>query len=89
MQERLDNPEKRWKFRMGDLEDRKLWDHYQLAFTEAIRETSTEYAPWYVIPAHKNWYRNWLVASILVETLEGLKMRYPQPEAGLQRVVIE
>ncbi|GIW27023.1 MAG: hypothetical protein KatS3mg070_0386 [Meiothermus sp.] len=89
LQERLDNPEKRWKFRKGDLEDRKLWDAYQEAFEVAIRETSTEYAPWYVIPANKNWYRNWLVSRILVETLEGLGMQYPQPETGLEKIVIE
>ncbi|WP_036258844.1 AMP/ADP-polyphosphate phosphotransferase [Meiothermus cerbereus] len=89
LQERLDNPEKRWKFRKGDLEDRKLWDQYQEAFEVAIRETSTEYAPWYVIPANKNWYRNWLVGSILVETLEGLRMQYPQPQIGLEKIVIE
>ncbi|GIW25627.1 AMP/ADP-polyphosphate phosphotransferase [Meiothermus sp.] len=89
LQERLDNPKKRWKFRMGDLEDRKLWDQYQEAFEDAIRETSTLYAPWYVIPANKNWYRNWLVSSILVETLEGLQMRYPEPEVGLERLTVE
>jgi PPK2 family polyphosphate:nucleotide phosphotransferase len=89
LQERLDNPEKRWKFRKGDLEDRKLWDQYQEAFEVAIGQTSTEYAPWYVIPANKNWYRNWLVGSILVETLEGLRMQYPQPQIGLEKIVIE
>ncbi len=89
LQERLDNPEKRWKFRKGDLDDRKLWEEYQKAFEEAIRETSTEYAPWYVIPANKNWYRNWLVSSILVETLESLNMQYPRPEVGLDRLIIE
>lgn len=89
LQERLDNPQKRWKFRKGDLEDRKLWDGYQEAFEVAIGETSTEYAPWYVIPANKNWYRNWLVSSLLVQTLEGLRMQYPQPEIGLEKIVIE
>lgn len=89
LQERLDNPQKRWKFRKGDLDDRKLWDDYQQAFEDAIRETSTEYAPWHVIPANKNWYRNWLVASILVETLESLGMQYPQPEVGLEKITIK
>lgn len=89
LQERLDNPEKRWKFRMGDLEDRQLWDSYQEAYEAAIRETSTEYAPWYVIPANKNWYRNWLVSHLLVETLEGLAVQYPQPEIASEKIVIE
>jgi len=89
LQERLDNPEKRWKFRKGDLEDRQLWEKYQEAFEVAIRETSTTYAPWYVIPANKNWYRNWLVSSILVETLEDLQMQHPQPEIDLGSFAIE
>jgi len=89
LQERLDNPEKRWKFRKGDLDDRKLWDDYQEAFEDAIRETSTDYAPWYVIPANKNWYRNWVVANILVETLESLQMKYPQPEVGLEKIKVK
>jgi PPK2 family polyphosphate:nucleotide phosphotransferase len=89
LQERLDNPEKRWKFRRGDLDDRKLWHKYQEAFEDAIRETSTAYAPWYVIPANKNWYRNWLVSRILVETLESLGMEYPKAEIGLEKIVVE
>lgn len=89
LQERLDNPEKRWKFRKGDLEDRALWADYMSAFEDALNETSTDEAPWYVIPANKNWYRNWLVSKIVVETLESLGMKYPEPEAGLEGIVIE
>jgi PPK2 family polyphosphate:nucleotide phosphotransferase len=84
LQERLDDPEKRWKFRKGDLEDRALWKEYMKAYEDAIRETSTDYAPWYVIPADHNWFRNWLVSKVIVETLEGLKMEFPQPEEGLE-----
>ena len=57
LQERLDNPEKSWKFRLGDLQDRKLWGDYTKAYEEAIRETSTEWAPWYVVPSDHNWSR--------------------------------
>lgn len=89
LQERLDNPEKRWKFRKGDLDDRALWDQYMQAFEDAIAETSTAYAPWYVIPANKNWYRNLMVCRIIVEALEDLKMEYPQPEEGLEGIKIE
>jgi PPK2 family polyphosphate:nucleotide phosphotransferase len=89
LQERLDDPQKRWKFRKGDLEDRALWGQYMAAFEDALRETSTEYAPWYVIPANKNWYRNLMVAQTIVEALEGLKMKYPQPEQGLEGITIE
>lgn len=89
LQERLDDPTKRWKFRKGDLEDRKLWDDYMAAFEDALSQTSTDYAPWYVIPANKNWYRNYVVSKILVETLEGLKMKYPDPEEGLEGIKIK
>lgn len=88
LQERLDDPKKRWKFRKGDLDDRKLWDDYMAAFEDALSETSTDYAPWYVIPANKNWYRNYVVSKILVEALEGLKMKYPDPEEGLEGIKI-
>lgn len=83
LQERLDDPRKRWKFRRSDLEDRERWDDYQAAYEDAIGETSTDYAPWYVIPADHNWYRNWAVSKVIVETLEGLDMKYPEPEEGL------
>lgn len=88
-QERLDNPEKRWKFRKGDLQDRALWEQYMQAFEDAIGETSTAYAPWYVIPANKNWYRNLVVCRTIVGALESLKMQYPQPEEGLEGIKIE
>ena len=58
LQERLDDPEKRWKFRLGDLDDRELWDDFTAAYEDAIRETSTDWAPWYVVPADHNWVRN-------------------------------
>ena len=77
---RLDDPSKRWKFRTGDLEERKRWDDYVGAFEEAISRTSTEHAPWYVIPADRKWYRNWAVSRILVETLEDMDPQYPPAE---------
>lgn len=89
LQERLDNPEKRWKFNSGDLAERKLWDQYMAAFAEALEKTSTAQAPWYIIPANRNWYRDLAISTILVETLEGLKMEYPTAQEGLENVVIE
>ncbi|HEY4348167.1 MAG TPA: polyphosphate kinase 2 family protein [Gaiellaceae bacterium] len=83
LQERLDNPEKRWKFRAGDLDDRARWDDFAAAYEEAISETSTECAPWYIVPADHNWVRNLAVAEILVEALEHLDPRLPQADAGL------
>jgi PPK2 family polyphosphate:nucleotide phosphotransferase len=76
-QERHDDPAKRWKFSMGDLEERRRWDDYQAAFDEALSKTSTDHAPWYVIPANRNWFRNLAVATILGDTIADLKPRYP------------
>ncbi len=88
-QERYDDPKKRWKFALGDLDERKLWDDYVEAFEEALSETSTAAAPWYVIPANRNWFRNLAVASILAETISDLKPAYP-PEPDLPaNLVIE
>lgn len=88
LQARLDDPAKRWKFRSGDLEDRALWSDYQAAYAEAIGRTSTAAAPWYLIPANRKWFRDLAVASILVHTLEGLKLRLPEVEPGLERLRI-
>jgi len=89
LQARLDEPHKRWKFHLGDLDERKLWPEYTRAYEDVLSKTSTEQAPWYIVPANRKWYRNLVVATVLVETLEGLDMSYPQPEEGLDDVVIE
>ncbi|HZB27278.1 MAG TPA: polyphosphate kinase 2 family protein [Gemmatimonadales bacterium] len=78
LQARIDNPAKRWKFQHGDLEERKLWTDYQRAYEEALSKTSTDESPWYIIPANRKWYRNYLVGSILTDTLEKLDMKYPE-----------
>jgi PPK2 family polyphosphate:nucleotide phosphotransferase len=88
-QARYDDPTRRWKFSMGDLAERKLWDKYQVAFDDAISKTSTDIAPWYVIPANRKWFRNLAVASILADTMADLKPAYP-PEPNLPKdLVIE
>jgi len=81
--------EKPWKFSMGDLDTREQWPKYMEAFEDVLRKTSTDWAPWYVVPANRKWYRNLVVGTVLVETLEGLEMRYPEPEDDLDGVVIE
>jgi PPK2 family polyphosphate:nucleotide phosphotransferase len=81
--ERIEDPRKQWKFNPGDLEERKLWNQYMAAFEEMLEKTSTTDAPWYAIPANANWYRNLMVASIIVKTLEGLKMEYPKPAEAI------
>jgi PPK2 family polyphosphate:nucleotide phosphotransferase len=89
LQARLDDPSKHWKFSLGDLAERKLWDDYTAAYEAVLSRTSTPWAPWYVVPADRKWYRNLVVASVLVETLEGLGMSYPPPEDDLTGIVIE
>ena len=86
-QARLDDPTKHWKFRRGDLEERARWGDYTAAFEEAISRTSTDVAPWYVIPADRKWYRNWAVSRILAETLQDMDPRYP-PAEDLTGIVI-
>jgi PPK2 family polyphosphate:nucleotide phosphotransferase len=88
-QARYDDPTKRWKFSLGDLEERKRWDDYQAAFEDALTRTSTDIAPWYVIPANKKWFRDLAVASILADTIAGLRPAYPQPEDLPKDLAIE
>ena len=80
LQDRLDDPTKGWKFREGDLADRKLWPKFRQAYAEAIRETSTHYAPWYIVPADHNWVRNLAVAKILLSTLQDIGPTFPAPD---------
>jgi PPK2 family polyphosphate:nucleotide phosphotransferase len=87
LQDRIDDPTKRWKFQHGDIDERKLWDEYREAYEDAIRKTSTKWAPWWIIPANAKWYRNYLVATIVRDALEQLDMQYPQPD--LSKEVIE
>jgi PPK2 family polyphosphate:nucleotide phosphotransferase len=88
LQARLDDPEKHWKFNAVDIEHRALWPDYMAAFEEAISRTSTEAAPWYVVPANRKWYRDIVVAQTLIDTLESLELRYPEAEGGLEDIVI-
>jgi PPK2 family polyphosphate:nucleotide phosphotransferase len=89
LQARLDDPSKHWKFRVGDLAERERWADYRAAFEDAIAETSTADAPWYVVPADHKWYRNWAVLRILTETLQAMDPQFPAPEDDLSSVVIE
>jgi len=77
---RLRRPDKHWKFNPGDLDERKLWDDYMDAFEVAIEQTSTEDAPWYVVPAETRWYRDLVVSEILLDTLESIDPQYPDPD---------
>jgi len=89
LQTRLDDPDKHWKFRRGDLQERKLWPEYEKAYEDVLNKTSTEAAPWFIVPANHKWYRDWVIARTLVEKLDGLGMKYPEPEESLAGIVIE
>ena len=88
LEERLADPEKHWKFAKGDLAERERWDDYQEAFEAALSRTSTEYAPWYIIPADRKWYRNLVISQVVIDTLNGLDMAYPTAEDDLDDVVV-
>jgi PPK2 family polyphosphate:nucleotide phosphotransferase len=88
LQERIDNPRKHWKFRLGDLDDRKLWDEYIEAYEDMVTRTSTKAAPWHVIPANRKWYRDVLVARAIVEKLESLDLRYPPGDPAVDGLVV-
>lgn len=89
LEARLEDPKKHWKFRKDDLQERKLWDEYMQAYEDALSKTSTKVAPWYIVPANHKWYRDLVISKILVDTLEGLNMKFPEPEEDLEGVVVE
>ncbi|WP_242426899.1 MULTISPECIES: PPK2 family polyphosphate kinase [unclassified Streptomyces] len=74
---RLDDPEKHWKFSVGDIEDRALWPAYREAYEIALERCATDAAPWYLVPADRKWYRNWAISKLLLEHLEALDPKYP------------
>lgn len=88
LQDRVDSPDERWKFRAGDLDDRRLWDDYMAAFVDAMTETSTADAPWYVVPADRKWVRNRVVARILRHHLERIDPQYPPAEEDIDGIVV-
>jgi PPK2 family polyphosphate:nucleotide phosphotransferase len=75
--ERLADPAKHWKFNPGDLKERALWPNYQAAYEDVLEKTSTSWAPWYVVPANKKWYRDYVISRILVDCLNGLHIHLP------------
>jgi PPK2 family polyphosphate:nucleotide phosphotransferase len=89
LQERIDDPEKRWKFRHEDLEARSRFDEYIVAYEEVLTETSTEWAPWHVVPADRNWVKAVAVAQLLVDSLERLDPQLPPAAPGIEKLVVE
>jgi PPK2 family polyphosphate:nucleotide phosphotransferase len=88
LEERRDIPEKQWKFHTGDLAVRAQWDDYMDAYEAALSATSTDHAPWHVIPANNKLARNLMVSDLLIEALDNLKMHYPKPEEGIGDIKI-
>jgi PPK2 family polyphosphate:nucleotide phosphotransferase len=89
LQDRLGDPNKQWKFNVGDLKERKLWSEYMQAYEDVLGKTSTDWAPWYIVPANHKWYRNLVVGTVLVDALKKLDMKYPKPTEDLSNIVIE
>jgi PPK2 family polyphosphate:nucleotide phosphotransferase len=84
---RLEDPTKQWKFNPADLKERQLWKEYMRAYEDALEKTSIKYAPWYIVPANKKWYRDFVIASVVLETLKDLKMEYPQPKYDVASIL--
>jgi len=89
LNERLHNPEKNWKFSPDDLKTRKLWPEYMRAYEDMLNHTSHDAAPWHIVPTDRNWYRNRIVAEVVVKTLEGLKLTWPKPSEDLSKLKID
>jgi polyphosphate kinase 2 (PPK2 family) len=88
-EDRLNRKDKQWKFNPGDLVTRDRWDDYMHAFEDAIEKCNTSWAPWYIVPANRKWYRNLVVSTVLVETLESLNLRYPEPIKDIEKFEIK
>jgi len=86
---RIRDSSRNWKLSLPDFEERQHWDNYAAAYEEALRKCSTEAAPWYVIPANKKWFRNYLVAELVVHALNDMRLKYPAPTVDISKVVLE
>jgi PPK2 family polyphosphate:nucleotide phosphotransferase len=84
---RLEDPTKHWKFNPGDLDDRALWDDFMAAYGAALSRCDTEHAPWHVVPADRKWYRNWAISLLLVEQLEEMALRWPEPAFDVAEMI--
>jgi PPK2 family polyphosphate:nucleotide phosphotransferase len=85
--DRLRDPDKHWKFKETDIDERAFWDDYQSAYSIAITNCSTQWSPWYVVPANDKDYRNWAISRLLVETLEEMNPQYPHPKLDIPRLL--
>ncbi len=88
LQSRLDDKKKHWKFDPNDLNERKLWDEYQSAYQDAVQKCSTDFAPWYIVPADHKWFRNWVISDTIVRTLGKLPLKFPPATEGVENIKI-
>ena len=88
LQERVDDPDARWKFNIGDLEQRQHWSDYMKAYEEALWRCNTEHAPWYIIPSNRKWYRNLCVSELLLSKLKELDPKYPKPTEDISHIEV-
>ena len=86
LEARLEDPKKNWKFDPNDLAERKHWSAYQRAYEDALEKCSTEHAPWYVVPADRKWFRNWVIADVIVRTLAEMKPKHPPAVKGVEKI---
>jgi PPK2 family polyphosphate:nucleotide phosphotransferase len=89
LQDRVDNPDKHWKIEPNDFNDREHWNEYIEAYNDVLNRTSRRWAPWYIIPANKKWYRDLLISNILVNELTKLKMKYPKAKQDFSGIVVK
>jgi len=89
LQERLADPAKNWKFSEADLKERELWREYIDAFNIALMRCSTDHAPWWIVPANRKWFRDWMVAKVLRNTLEGFAMKWPKTKIDLSKIKVK
>jgi len=89
LEARLQDPTHNWKLSLSDLEERQHWDDYREAYEAALRKCSTDRAPWYVIPANKKWLRNQVVAELIVQALDRMKLKYPAPTVDISKVALD
>jgi len=85
---RMEDPARNWKLSLPDFEERQHWNEYQEAYQDALRKCSTKLAPWYVIPADRKWLRNYVIAELIVEALDNMKLKYPAPTVDISKVVL-
>lgn len=89
MEKRLADPTKNWKFSPTDLKERKRWDDYMDAYQDALRKCSTDYGPWYIVPADHKWFRNWVVSDTIIRTLESLDLQFPPPLKDADKIKVK